>query len=182
MEEISENNELSSMPIAIWPDIRLKKSATEITEFGSEIKTLTQQMLATMHTYKGIGLAATQIGVMKRLITYSVDSDIGALINPKIINSDGVVRSEEGCLSFPGLTIFRPRAESIEIQYLDEDGEEVIKVVEGMLAICLQHEIDHLNGKTFIFDMSKIRRDMITAKFNKMKQKRKIQLHNLKKL
>jgi peptide deformylase len=182
LDNLPEDEENSpALPLYMWPAPFLKKPAAEVKEFGEELKNLAEAMHSTMMAHKGIGLAAPQVGEMIRLLTYNVGDQMGTMVNPEIMNTEGEIQSSEGCLSFPGLTVYRPRAESVEVRFFDLDGNEDIMVTDGLLAICLQHEIDHLNGKTFLETMSKLKRDMITRKFEKMHNKHKKQMKRLKK-
>lgn len=167
---------MSIRPILIAPDPRLKAVAKDVPAVTAEIRTLADDMLETMYEAKGVGLAAPQIGVSWRVVVMDVDQKDDfrkpwVVINPKIIwESDTGVVGEEGCLSVPDIWEEVERAEKVRVEYLDRDGHPQTVEAEGMLAICLQHEIDHLNGTLFIDHLSRLKRTMALKKLAK-KQK-----------
>ena len=127
-------------------------------------------MAETMYTAPGIGLAAVQVGEYKRVVVIDISedkSDLQVFINPVITASSGEQESEEGCLSVPGVYAPVTRAEQIVVRALDRDGDEFILDTEGMLAVCIQHEIDHLEGKVFVDYLSRMKRERIRKKFTK---------------
>jgi len=151
-------------PILFYPGKRLRKPGKEVEEFDAELHQLIEDMAETMYVAPGIGLAATQVDVHRRFLVadVSVDSDEPhALINPVILEKDGVTVSEEGCLSVPGYYEEVERAERIRVRYQDKNGTEVETEMEGTLAICVQHEIDHLDGKLFVDYLSEAKRSRI---------------------
>lgn len=149
--------ETPEMPdeIVLWPDERLSQSCEEITVIDDEIKTIAANMLRDMYATDGVGLAAPQIGIMKRMVVIDVDYPDGqenpfVLINPVVVAADGEPRTyREGCLSFPGITVPVMRPSHVIVQALNLDGDLMQYEAEGgLFAVCLQHEIDHVNGIT----------------------------------
>lgn len=167
--------------IVIFPDERLKRPNSEIKEFDDQLKVLTDDMFETMYADEGIGLAAPQIGLNKTLVVIDIPDDNGnqgknklIMVNPKITwASDNMVESDEGCLSVPGYQDKIERHESVSVTFKDVDGhEQNMEKVTGLLAICMQHEIEHLSGKLFIDHLSRLKRERLQAKFSKlMKEK-----------
>lgn len=166
------------LPIIYFPDPRLKKKSTPIEEVTDEVRTLATAMLETMYHEEGIGLAAVQVGVLKRLLVADVewkkDGETGTqyvLINPEIIDEDEETSIyKEGCLSFPDQFADIERPKGIRVRYLDLQGEEREGQFDGLLATCIQHEIDHLNGIVFPDHVSMLKRDMIFRKAKKIKR------------
>ena len=155
---------MAKLTILEFPDPRLRKKASPVETVDDELRTLIDDMFETMYAAPGIGLAATQVDVHKRLLVADVSSNGDqphALINPVILEKDGVQVSEEGCLSVPGYFEEVERAEHIRVRYLNRDGEEVTTEMEGLLAVCVQHEIDHLEGKLFVDYISEAKRSRI---------------------
>ncbi len=161
---------MTKLTILEFPDPRLRKKATPVEVVDDELRTLIDNMFETMYDAPGIGLAATQVDVHKRLLVCDVSSDKSAphaLINPKIVEKDGVAVYEEGCLSVPGYYEEVERANHIRVQFLDRDGEPAEMEAEGLLAICIQHEMDHLEGKLFVDYLSETKRNRIRKKLEK---------------
>ncbi len=161
---------MAILKILEFPDPRLRKKAVAVTDIDDDLRNLIDDMLETMYAAPGIGLAATQVDVHKRLLVADISpekDDPRALINPDILEKDGTAISEEGCLSVPGYFEEVERAESIRVRYLDRDGATVEENAEGLLAICIQHEIDHLNGKLFVDYLSEAKRQRIRKKLEK---------------
>lgn len=155
---------MAKLRILEFPDPRLRTRASPVAEVTDEIRTLVDNLFETMYDAPGIGLAATQVDVHQRLLVADVSSDKSdphALINPVILEKDGVTATEEGCLSVPGYYEEVERAEHIRVRYLDRDGNEVEKEMTGLLAVCVQHEIDHLDGKLFVDYLSETKRSRI---------------------
>ena len=155
---------MAKLRILEFPDPRLRTKATPVAEVTDEIRTLIDDLFETMYDAPGIGLAASQVDVHKRLLVADVSNDRSApyaLINPVILEKDGVTETEEGCLSVPGYYEPVERAEHIRVKYLDRDGQEVEAEMEGLLAVCVQHEIDHLDGKLFVDYISEAKRSRI---------------------
>ncbi len=156
------------------PDVRLRHVAKPIDNVDKETQTLMKDMLKVMYEHNGIGLAATQVGILKRICVIDLkreEEDIQYFMaNPEIIAINGEeVESNEGCLSIPEEYDTVIRNEQVTVKYLDYDNKEQTLEAEGLLAFCVQHEIDHLNGKLFIDRLSRLKRDMILKKFNKKK-------------
>lgn len=155
---------MAKLTILEFPDPRLRKTAAPVTVVDDALRALIDDMLETMYAAPGIGLAATQVDVHQRLLVADVSADSSApyaLINPVILEKDGVAVSEEGCLSVPGYYEEVERAEHIRVHYKDRNGDEVEAEMTGMLAICVQHEIDHLDGKLFVDYLSEAKRSRI---------------------
>ncbi len=163
---------MSLLPILHHPDPRLRKKATPITTFGAEMDTLANNMLETMYAAPGIGLAATQVDVHKRLIVVDVSNDKTephVLLNPQLTLHGNRIRGEEGCLSVPDIYDAVERAERVDVLAQDPFGQTIEMSVEGMLAICIQHECDHLDGKLFVDYLSSLKRDRILKKLKQAK-------------
>lgn len=161
---------MALLPILHYPDPRLKKRAEPVTEVDESIRRLAADMAETMYAAPGIGLAATQVDVHKRVIVIDVSEDrsgLMVLINPEILEKDGECVSEEGCLSVPGIYDKVTRAERVKVRALNLEGETVEFEAEGLLAVCIQHEIDHLNGKVFVEYLSPLKQSRIKAKLVK---------------
>ena len=160
-------------PLIILPDPILRQVSKPIETVDSEVKKLADDMLETMYDAPGIGLAAIQIGVARRLLVLDVSKDGEekkplVFINPEIVSSsDARSVYEEGCLSIPDYYAEVERPATIAVKHLDRDGKEQIVEADGLLATCLQHEIDHLNGVLFIDHISKLKREMVIRKFTK---------------
>jgi len=162
--------------IVIEPDPILRKKSETLEKVDDELRTLLDDMLETMYTAPGIGLAAVQVGVLKRLIVIDVSKDKDKkkplfLINPEIISkSKKTSIYEEGCLSLPGHFAEIERPAECQIKFIDYHGKEKELKANGILATCIQHEIDHLNGILFIDYLSKLKKDMIVKKLVKHKK------------
>ncbi|WIJ24862.1 peptide deformylase [Devosia sp. RR2S18] len=160
-------------PILVIPDARLRAVADPVQGVDDEIKTLAQDMLDTMYDAPGIGLAAPQIGVMKRVVVMDLAGEDEkpepmVLINPEITKfGDEMQVTEEGCLSIPELFYEVERPNAVTVKYTDLDGNEVEKAAEGKLAVCIQHELDHLDGVLYIDYLSRLKRDRVLKKFEK---------------
>lgn len=161
---------MSLLPILRFPDPRLKKRAVPVRSVDDGIRRLVRDMAQTMYEAPGIGLAATQVDVHKRVIVIDISDtrdELLALINPVILDSAGTQVGEEGCLSVPGIYDKVERAESVAVRYLDPEGAERTIEANGLLAVCLQHEIDHLDGKVFVEHLSRLKQMRIKAKLSK---------------
>ena len=166
-------------PILIHPDPRLKKSAAPVADMSDELRRLADDMLQTMYDAPGIGLAAPQIGVLNRLIVLDCVKEEGAtprplaMINPEVIaSSDETSTYEEGCLSIPEIYADVTRPAEVEVRWMDMDGNAQQEVFTDLWATCVQHEIDHLDGKLFIDYLGAMKRQMITRKMVKLKRER----------
>ena len=158
---------MALLEILHYPDPRLRNRAKRVTEVTDEIRRLVDDMIETIHAAPGIGLAATQVNVAKRVITVDVSEERNqplALINPEVIEQRGQVELEEGCLSVPGVYEVIQRAEWIKAKAWDRSGEPFEIEAEGLLAVCIQHEVDHLEGKLFVDYLSQLKRRRIRKK------------------
>ena len=161
---------MSLLQILQYPDKRLHTVARPIAQVTDEIRQLADDMAETMYAAPGIGLAATQVDRHVRLIVVDVSEHKNALlvlINPEILDKDGEVVGEEGCLSVPGIYDKVCRAEHIRVRALDQDGNPFELEADGLLAICIQHEIDHLDGKVFVEYLSRLKQERIKTKLIK---------------
>jgi len=161
---------MSKLEILEFPDPRLRTKATPVKVVDDAVRTLISNMFETMYAAPGIGLAATQVDVHKRLLItdVSVDRDEPyVLINPEILEKDGVTVTDEGCLSVPGYYEEVERAEHVRVRFLDSDGSELELDAHGLLAVCIQHEIDHLDGRLFVDYLSEAKRQRIRKKLEK---------------
>ncbi len=161
---------MAILRILEFPDPRLRKKAVPVADVDDDLQNLIDDMFETMYAAPGIGLAATQVDVHKRLLIADVSQEKNeprVLINPEILDKDGVAVTEEGCLSVPGYFEEVERAEHSRVRYLDRDGKPIETEAEGLLAVCIQHEIDHLNGKLFVDYLSEAKRQRIRKKLEK---------------
>lgn len=161
---------MAILTILEFPDKRLRNKALPVESVDDAVKTLLADMLETMYAAPGIGLAAIQVNVRKRVVVIDVSEEKDAplcLINPEILEKDGVEEMEEGCLSVPGVFDKVSRAEKIRIRALDREGEPFEMEVDGLLAVCIQHEIDHLDGKLFVDYLSPLKRHRARKKLEK---------------
>ena len=164
-------------PILVAPDPLLKAVAKDIAKVDDEIRTLIDDMLETMYEAEGIGLAAVQIGVAQRVVVMDLDQKDGkrnprVFVNPKIVwTSEELVSFEEGCLSVPEIWEEVERPAHIRAEYLDRDGKKQTLEADGLLATCLQHEMDHLKGILFIDHLSRLKRSIALRKLAKAKKK-----------
>jgi peptide deformylase len=161
---------MAILPVLRFPDERLRKKAQPVTEITPEIQQLIDDMIETMYEKQGIGLAATQVDFHQRIIVIDVSEEgdeIYVIINPEIIDKSGEAGIDEGCLSVPDARAFVPRFERIKIKALDRDGQPYEIDADGLLAICIQHEMDHLEGKLFVDYLSSLKRQRIAQKLEK---------------
>ena len=161
---------MAKLKILEFPDPRLRTKAAPVEAVDDALRTLIDNMFETMYAAPGIGLAATQVDVHRRLLVADVSSDGSephVLINPQILEKDGVQLSDEGCLSVPGYYEEVERAEHIRVRFLDRDGVAREMEAEGLLAVCIQHEMDHLEGKLFVDYLSEAKRQRIRKKLIK---------------
>lgn len=166
---------MALLNILQYPDERLHTVAQPVTDFSQSLHTLIADMAETMYASRGIGLAATQVNVHQRVIVIDLSEErnqLLALINPTITHKDGETTYEEGCLSVPGIYDKVTRAENITIEAFDMHGKPFKLDANGLLAICIQHEIDHLNGKVFVEYLSKLKQDRIKTKLKKRNQEK----------
>ena len=161
---------MAKLKILEFPDPRLRKKAAPVETVDDALRALIDDMFETMYDAPGIGLAATQVDVHRRLLVTDVTpdkSDPHVLINPVITEKDGVTVTEEGCLSVPGYFEEVERAEHIRVKFLDRDGNATEMEAEGLLAVCIQHEMDHLEGKLFVDYLSEAKRTRIRKRLDK---------------
>ncbi len=161
---------MALLKILEFPDPRLRTRAAPVEVVDAAIKTFVDDLFETMYAAPGIGLAATQVNVHKRVLVVDVSADKNqphVFINPDILSKDGVEVTEEGCLSVPGFYEEVERAESIRVRALNRDGETFEMDADGLLAVCIQHEIDHLDGKLFVDYLSGMKRNRIRRKLEK---------------
>lgn len=166
---------MSKLTILEYPDARLRTRAAPVTVFDAALRQLSLDMLETMYAAPGVGLAATQVNVHKRLLVMDVSEahdDPRVVVNPEIIVREGVCMREEGCLSVPGEFAEVERAARIRVRAQDVDGKTSEFDAEGLLAVCIQHEIDHLEGKLFVDYLSELKRTRIRKKLEKDRKQR----------
>ncbi|MCL4469784.1 MAG: peptide deformylase [Sulfuricella sp.] len=164
---------MAILNILHYPDERLHTVATPVAGVNAEIRQLVADMAETMYAAPGIGLAATQVNVHKQLVVIDISEERDSLqvfINPEIVTSEGKEEHEEGCLSVPGIYEKVTRAEKVTVRALDKEGKPFTLEAEGLLAICIQHEIDHLKGKVFVEYLSRLKQARI-----RQKQKKRLQ-------
>lgn len=164
---------MAILNVLVYPDEGLKKIAAPVTEFNDELRQFIDDMFETMYQQQGIGLAATQVDVHKQVITIDIEGDKEnqlVLINPELLESAGETGIEEGCLSLPGFNGFVPRKETVKVKAFNPQGEEFILDADGLLAICIQHEMDHLKGIVFADYLSSFKRQRIKDKLQKYKK------------
>ena len=161
---------MTKLAILRYPDPRLYTRAEPVRIFDQRLRNLVQDMAETMYAAPGIGLAATQVDVHQRMLIIDLSESRDRLqvyINPEIVHRDGQQQLEEGCLSVPGIYDFVQRAEQIQVRAQDQDGQWFEQQADGLLAVCIQHEIDHLDGKVFVDYLSRLKRERIKTKLNK---------------
>ena len=161
---------MSALPILRYPDPRLYKKAVPVTEFDGGLRTLVENMAETMYDAPGVGLAATQVDVHRQIIVIDLSrdkSELRVFINPEIIEREGQQFCDEGCLSVPGIYEPVERAERIKVRAFDLNGKPFVLDADGLLAVCIQHEIDHLQGKVFVDYLSRLKQTRIKAKLQK---------------
>ncbi len=157
-----------------YPDARLHKVAAPVTAFDESLKRLVGDLAETMYAAPGIGLAATQVDVHKQVIVLDVSErrdSLLVLINPEILDASGVSDIEEGCLSVPAIYETVERAERVKVRACDQNGKPFILEAQGLLAVCIQHEMDHLKGKVFVESLSQLKQQRIRARLAKQLRK-----------
>lgn len=160
--------------ILIWPDPRLKEVSRPVPQVDDECRRLIDDMFETMYAADGVGLAAPQVGVLQRVVvvdTSPIDESATpfAMINPEILTRHGEIRWREGCLSIPGEAEEVLRAATVRVRFLDRDGEVQELEAEGITAVCIQHECDHLDGKVFVDYVSSLKRDRIRKRMKQLR-------------
>lgn len=166
---------MAILKILQYPDERLHLTASSVTVFDDRIRAIVADMLETMYAAPGIGLAATQIDVQKQIIVIDLSENRTepiVLINPEIIAMSGTSGFEEGCLSVPGIYETVNRAERIRVTAQDLDGKHFEIETDGLLAVCIQHEIDHLKGRVFVEYLSRLKQTRVLAKMKKLARER----------
>ena len=161
---------MALLPILTHPNERLHIVAKPVAEVDDRIRTLVADMIETMYAAKGIGLAATQVDVHERVVVIDLSEERNsplALINPVITHKNAETTYEEGCLSVPGIYDTVSRAETVTVEYLDTEGKPQSLDADGLLAICIQHELDHLAGKLFVEYLSPLKQTRIKSKLKK---------------
>lgn len=161
---------MALLPILRYPDPRLRKRATKVEAVTERIRQLIKDMADTMYAAPGVGLAATQVNVHIRLIVIDVSEtrdQLRVFINPELVAASGEAEIEEGCLSVPGVYEKVRRAERVTVRALDGAGEPFVLEAEGLLAVCIQHEMDHLEGKVFVEKLSRLKQSRIVARLRK---------------
>ena len=164
---------MSRLTILEFPDPRLRRVAKPVDEVTENERRLATDMLETMYEARGIGLAATQVNQGVRVVVMDLSEDKSeprVFINPEIIERDGSQNCEEGCLSVPGIYAEVKRAERVKVRALDRDGNPFELEADGLLAVCIQHEIDHLDGKLFVDYLSSLKRQRIKKKLEKQRR------------
>ena len=159
-----------------FPDPRLRTRAQPVTEFDAALGALIDDLFETMYAAPGIGLAATQVDVHKRVIVIDISKDRTeqlALVNPEILAKEGEANTEEGCLSVPGIFDDVKRAAKVRLRYQDRTGAVVERDCDDILAVCIQHEMDHLEGRLFVDYLSDLKRERIRKKLEKERKERK---------
>jgi peptide deformylase len=163
--------------ILIWPDPILKQTAKPVAKVDDSIRTLVKDMFETMYAADGVGLAAPQVGILQRVIVLDTtprqpESKPMAMINPEIIAMEGETTYTEGCLSIPGEAEDVDRAAVVTVKFLDPEGKEQTLQCDGLLAIAVQHETDHLNGTVFVDHVSTLKREIIRKRMKRLKSER----------
>jgi peptide deformylase len=165
---------MAILPIIHYPDARLHKTAAPVAIVDESIRRLAEDMAETMYAAPGVGLAATQVDVRKQVIVIDISETFDqllVLINPKIVDARGRAECEEGCLSVPGIFENVTRAEWVKVQALGMDGQPFELQSDGLLAVCIQHEIDHLKGKVFVEYLSQLKQKRIADKLRKQQRR-----------
>lgn len=165
---------MAQLNILRYPDARLHKSASPVTVFDESLKRLVRDMAETMYAAPGLGLAATQVDVHKQVIVIDVSErhdSLVVLVNPEIVDASGVSDIEEGCLSVPGVYDIVERAERVRVRAYDQNGNAFTLEAQGLLAVCIQHEMDHLKGKVFVEYLSQLKQQRVRAKLAKQLRK-----------
>jgi len=165
---------MAILEILQYPDSRLNKPAQRVEKIDAATRKLIEDMIETMYAAPGVGLAATQVDVHKQIIVIDVSddrSDLRVFVNPEITRREGVAVNQEGCLSLPGIYDNVERAESVTVTALDKNGSRFTLNASGLLAACIQHEMDHLQGKIFVDYLSELKHNRVRAKLKKRQRK-----------
>lgn len=164
---------MAVMDLQYWPADVLRRKAEPVTEFGPELARVLEDMAETMYVERGIGLAAPQVGLSRRMLVMDIpkgeerNSELRMLVNPTIVEKSGVILWEEGCLSFPGITAEVKRSARVTVRYQDADGRWQELIADGLEAVCVQHELDHLDGVTFLDYLSPLKRKLLLRDLKK---------------
>ena len=165
---------MANLNILRYPDARLHKLALPVTVFDESLRVLVRDMIETMYAAPGVGLAATQVDIHKQVVVVDVserrDSPV-VLVNPEVVDASGVSDIEEGCLSVPGIYETVERAERIRVRAYDQHGKSFTLEAQGLLSVCIQHEMDHLRGKVFVEYLSPLKQQRIRGKLAKQLRK-----------
>lgn len=167
-----EQDHMSILEILHFPDPRLRQKAVPVAEVNDEIRTIVDNMFETMYAAPGIGLAAVQVNILKQIIVIDISEEKNqplCLINPEIVEKQGLEKMEEGCLSVPGIFEKVTRADTIKVHFLDREGKSREQEFNGLLSVCIQHEMDHLEGKLFVDYLSELKRNRIRKKLEKIR-------------
>ena len=165
---------MALLNILRYPDARLHKTASPVTVFDDGLKRLVRDMAETMYAAPGIGLAATQVDIHKQVIVIDASErrdSLIVLVNPEIVETTGISDIEEGCLSVPGIYELVERAERVKVRAYDQNGNALTLEAQGLLAVCIQHEMDHLQGKVFVEYLSQLKQQRIRARLAKQLRK-----------
>ncbi|MFZ1908486.1 MAG: peptide deformylase [Burkholderiales bacterium] len=165
---------MALLNILRYPDARLHKTAMPVTVFDDGLKRLVHDMAETMYAAPGMGLAATQVDVHKQVIVIDASErrdSLIVLVNPEIVETTGISDIEEGCLSVPGIYELVERAERVKVRAYDQNGNALTLEAQGLLAVCIQHEMDHLQGKVFVEYLSQLKQQRIRARLAKQLRK-----------
>lgn len=165
---------MALLNILRYPDGRLHKTATPVTVFDESLKKLVRDMAETMYAAPGVGLAASQVDVHKQVIVIDVSErhdSLVVLVNPEIVEASGVSDIEEGCLSVPSVYDIVERAERVKVRAFDQNGNPLTLEAQGLLAVCIQHELDHLKGKVFVEYLSQLKQQRVRSKLAKQLRK-----------
>lgn len=163
---------MSTREIITYPDPVLRKQSEPVGTIDKDTDQLIEDMVETMYASRGIGLAAIQIGVLKRVIVVNVGEGLVVMLNPELLEQEGETQMEEGCLCLPGVMVDVKRSERIKLKGLDRTGQDIVIDAEGLLSRALQHEMDHLEGVLIIDKISKIKRELVTSKLRKEAKER----------
>lgn len=165
---------MALLNILRYPDARLHKAAAPVTVFDESLKNLVRDIAETMYAAPGVGLAASQVDVHKQVIVIDVSErhdSLVVLVNPEVVEASGVSDIEEGCLSVPGVYDIVERAERVKVRAFDQNGKPFTLEAQGLLAVCIQHELDHLKGKVFVEHLSQLKQQRVRAKLAKQLRK-----------
>jgi peptide deformylase len=165
---------MTLLSVLQYPDPLLRKVAQPVLEVDKSVRKIVDDMFETMYEQSGVGLAATQVNIQQRIIVIDISEDSKkplCVINPEIISRDGMQYEYEGCLSFPGVFDKVERAEKIRLRALDQDGKSYEITADGLLSICIQHEMDHLDGVLFMDHLSRLKQERMRKKLEKNRQK-----------